>query len=100
MNCFAWSGKPIPTVKDGGIVTCVDPESGKVIYTIRIGNPGPYIASPVAANGFIYFSGYNGKMKIVKAGDKFEVAGEYDFKDNLAATPAIIGNTIFIRTKT
>jgi outer membrane protein assembly factor BamB len=87
-------------VKDGGILTCVNSESGNVLYTTRIGNPGPYVASPVAANGFIYIAGYNGKMKILKAGDKFELAGEYDFKDKIAATPAIIGNTIFIRTKT
>jgi outer membrane protein assembly factor BamB len=67
-------------VKDGGILTCVDTESGKVIYTTRIGNSGPYIASPVAANGFLYLFGYNGKGKILKAGDKFELAGSFDIR--------------------
>jgi outer membrane protein assembly factor BamB len=87
-------------VKDGGILTCVDPESGKVIYSTRIGNSGPYLASPIAANGFLYIFGFNGKMKVIKAGDKLEIAGQYDFKENIGATPAIIGNTIYIRTKT
>jgi outer membrane protein assembly factor BamB len=87
-------------IKDGGIISCVDPESGHVFYTTRIGNTGSYISSPVAANGFIYIIGFNGKMKILKAGDKFEIAGEYDFKDKVEATPAIIGNTIYIRTGT
>jgi outer membrane protein assembly factor BamB len=87
-------------IKDGGILTCVNPISGKVIYTTRIGNTGPYIASPVAANGFIYLTGFTGKMKVIKAGDTFGIAGQYDFKENIGATPAIIGNTIFIRTKT
>lgn len=87
-------------IKDGGTLTCVNPESGKVIYTTRIGNPVPYIASSVAANGFIYIIGFNGRLKVVKAGDSFVTAGQYDFKENIGATPAIIGNTIYIRTKT
>lgn len=86
-------------VKDGGIVSCIDPENGKAIYTMPLGNRGGYIASPVAANGYLYIFGFNGKMKILKAGDKFEIAGEYDFKDKIAATPAIIGNNIYIRTR-
>jgi outer membrane protein assembly factor BamB len=87
-------------IKDGGILTCVNPESGKVIYSTRIGNPGPYIASPVAANGFIYIIGFNGRLKVVKAGDNLEIAGQYDFKESIGATPAIIGSTIYVRTKT
>jgi hypothetical protein len=37
-------------------------------------------------------------MKVVNAEDKFEIAGEYDFKDKIMATPAIIENSIYIRT--
>jgi outer membrane protein assembly factor BamB len=85
-------------IKDGGILTSTDPETGKIIYTKRIGIPGPCIASPIAANGFLYILGFNGKMKIVKAGDIFELAGEHDFKEKIIATPAIVENTIYIRT--
>jgi outer membrane protein assembly factor BamB len=86
-------------VKDGGALSCVDSETGRVIYQKRIGNPGPQMASPVAANGYLYIFAYNGKLKVVKAGDVFEIASEYDFKDNITATPAIVGNTIYIRTR-
>jgi outer membrane protein assembly factor BamB len=86
-------------VKDGGIVSCVDPENGRVIYSMPLGNRGGYIASPVVANGNVYIFSLNGKMKILKTGDKFEIAGEYDFKDKILATPAIIGNNIYIRTR-
>lgn len=85
-------------IKDGGFITCINPETGNVLYQSRIGNPGPYLASPVAANGFLYLFGYNGKLKILKAGDKLNIVGEHDFKDNIGASPAIIGNTIYIRT--
>ena len=84
-------------VKDGGILTCVDPENGKVVYVNKIGTQGAIMASPVAANGNIYFLSYNGKMKVIKAGDKFEIIGDYDFKEKVSATPAIIENTIYIR---
>jgi hypothetical protein len=39
-------------------------------------------------------------MKVIKAGDSFAIAGQYDFKESIGATPAVIGNTIYIRTKT
>ena len=87
-------------IKDGGILTCTNPETGEVIYNVRIGNPGSYLSSPVAANGLLYFFGYSGRLTIVKAGDTFKAIGRYDFKDNIAATPAIIGKSIYIRTKT
>lgn len=85
-------------IKEGGILTCVNSETGEVLYINRIGASGPIMASPIAANGNIYFFNYNGKMKVIKAGDKFEVTGEYDFKDKVAATPAVVGSTIYIRT--
>jgi outer membrane protein assembly factor BamB len=86
-------------IKDGGIITCVDPETGRVVYKTRLGNPGSYLASPVAANGNLYIFGYNGKLKIIKAGDEFNIVAEHDFKDNIGATPAIVGNSIYIRTR-
>jgi outer membrane protein assembly factor BamB len=87
-------------IKDGGFITCINPESGKILYQARIGNPGGYFASPVAANGLLYLFGYNGKLTIIKAGDELKIIARHDFKDNIAATPAIIGNVIYIRTKT
>ena len=86
-------------IKDGGTFTCVNPETGKVLYKSRIGNPGSYLASPVATNGLIYVFGYNGRLKILKAGDEFKIVAEHNFKDNIGATSAIVGNTIYIRTK-
>ena len=87
-------------IKDGGFITCINPETGNILYQDRIGSTGGYFASPVAANGLIYLFGYNGKLTIVKAGDVLRIIARHDFKDNIAATPAIIGNSIYIRTKT
>jgi outer membrane protein assembly factor BamB len=87
-------------IKDGGFLTCINPETGKVLYQDRIGNPGPYLASPVASNGLLYLFGFNGKLTVVKAGDKLIIVTKHDFKENIAATPAIIGKILYIRTKT
>jgi len=87
-------------IKDGGFITCINPVTGNIIYQTRIGNPGAYFATPVAANGLIYLLGYNGKLTIIKAGDELKIIAQHDFRDNIAATPAIIGNSIYIRTKT
>jgi outer membrane protein assembly factor BamB len=86
-------------IKDGGIITCINPGTGAILYQTRIGNPGACLASPVAANGLLYIFGYNGKLKILKAGDKINIVGEHDFKESIAASPAIIGRTIYIRTR-
>lgn len=87
-------------IKDGGIITCINPETGNILYQDRIGSTGGYFASPVAANGLLFLFGYNGKLTIIKAGDELKIVARHDFRDNIAATPAIIGNSIYIRTKT
>src|SRR5207244_1333703 len=41
-------------VRNGGILTCVNAKSGEVLYRSRLGAPGPYYSSPIAAGGRIY----------------------------------------------
>jgi outer membrane protein assembly factor BamB len=87
-------------IKDGGILTCINPETGEIIYQKRIGAPGAYLASPVIANDQLFVCGYNGKVTVLKTGDEFEILAQSDLNDNIAATPAIVGNSIYLRTKT
>jgi outer membrane protein assembly factor BamB len=87
-------------VKDGGIVTAVDAKTGSEIYVERLGAPGSYHASPVAANGNIYFTSLTGVITVVRAGtSKFEVVTKVPRLDeHIAATPAIADNTLYVRT--
>jgi len=87
-------------IANGGFITCINADTGNIVYQSRVGNTGAYFATPVAANGLLYLFGYNGKLTIIKAGDELKIIAQHDFKDNIAATPAIIGNSIYIRTKT
>jgi len=85
-------------IKNGGIITCVDAETGKVQYCERLGASGAYIASPIAANGNIYIPSNNGIITVIKAGDKLEILAQNDLGEKIYSTPAVIGNTIYVRT--
>ncbi len=89
-------------VKDGGLVTAYDAKTGQEVYVQeRAAAPGRYYASPVAANGHIYFIGLDdGAVTVIKAGGKKpEVAAKgAKLGERVAATPAIAGDTIYVRT--
>jgi outer membrane protein assembly factor BamB len=85
--------------KDGGILTCMDANDGSIMYRERIGAIGSFIASPVEANGHIYFTSAKGVITVIKAGDKFKILKQSNLKENVFATPAIIGNSFYIRAQ-
>ena len=87
-------------VKDGGIVTALDAKTGDTAYSERLGGPGEYHASPVAANGYIYFASLQGVMTVMKAGPGSGrvVTKTPRLDDKIAATPAIADNTLYVRT--
>jgi len=84
--------------KHGGILTCMDGKTGEIKYSERIDASGAYFASPVTANGYIYIPSGNGIITVIKAGDKLDIISKNDLKEKIYATPAIVGNTIYIRT--
>lgn len=89
-------------VKDGGLMTSVDATSGTAVYTQeRLGTTGSYYSSPVAADGHIYVASLPGKLTVVKAGgDKPEILHQADFGERIFATPALVGDKLYLRTQT
>jgi outer membrane protein assembly factor BamB len=88
-------------VKDGGIVTAYDAATGESLYQKRAVASGSYYASPVAADGHIYFASLaDGAVTVLMAGArKPEVVAENPpLGERLAATPAIADDTLYIRT--
>ena len=90
-------------VKDGGFVTAYDAKTGKGICVQKRGVvSGRYYASPVAANGHIYFTSLNdGAITVLKAGTTSPevVATNPPLGERTAATPAIADDTLYIRTQ-
>jgi outer membrane protein assembly factor BamB len=87
-------------VKDGGIVTALNAATGKQLYQKRAVASGTYYASPVAANGNIYFTTLeDGKITVLEAGAAApEVVAENEpLGEKVGATPAIADNTLYVR---
>jgi outer membrane protein assembly factor BamB len=87
------------SVKNGGILTAFDAKTGKIAKTGRIpGALGGYSASPVLAEGRLYFSSEEGKVAVVKSGPEWELAQLNDLHEEIFATPALSAGKIFMRT--
>lgn len=87
-------------VRDGGIITTVDPSTGQMLKEGRTKEAlGEYHASPVAADGKVYLASTEGKVTVLKAGGQWEVLGVSDLGDEIHATPALGDGRIYVRTR-
>jgi outer membrane protein assembly factor BamB len=81
------------------MVTCLKAATGEPVYEQeRLGSPGSYYSSLVAANGVIYACSVNGVVTSFRAGDKCEVISKNELKERISATPAIADDTLYLRT--
>jgi outer membrane protein assembly factor BamB len=84
-DAVAWSNTagtyiPTPLFYDGilytcsneGIVTAYDAKTGERIYRARVGGGGAFSASPVAADGRLYFANEDGDVVVARAGRTYE----------------------------
>jgi outer membrane protein assembly factor BamB len=87
-------------VKAGGIVTSLDPATGRSLKEGRSpGALGSYYASPVAADDKIFLASAEGKITVLKAAAQWEVLGVNDLGEEIHATPALSGGRIYVRTR-
>jgi outer membrane protein assembly factor BamB len=87
-------------MKEGGILTTVNPASGEVLKMGRTPEAlEEYYASPVAADDKVFLVSASGKVTVVKAGAQWEILKVNDLGEEVWATPAIAGNNLYIRTR-
>jgi outer membrane protein assembly factor BamB len=88
------------TVKSGGFVTAYDAKTGESIYQDqRINAPDDYWSSPVAAAGRVYFASEKGVVTVMDAtADTPTILAQNKLNEQILATPALIDQTILIRT--
>lgn len=87
-------------IKDGGILTALDPKTGAILKQGRLaGALDTYYASPVAGGRHVYLLSQPGKLTVVKAGAEWDVVSSADFAEECYATPAIVGDAIYLRTR-
>jgi outer membrane protein assembly factor BamB len=85
-------------VRDGGIISCFNSESGKLLYRGKLNAPGAYFSSPIEASGRIYLASRNGIVTVIEAGDNLKILAKNNLAELITATPAVVDNKIYIRT--
>ena len=87
-------------IKDGGILTTLDPTSGEILKQGRLKDAlDKYYSSPVAADGKVYMISQSGKATVLKAAAQWEILASHDFEEEVYATPAIVDNRLYVRTR-
>lgn len=86
--------------KNNGVLSCYEAKTGARIYQERLGDGTTgFTASPVAADGKLYYSGEDGDIFVIKAGPKFDLLAKNVMGEICMATPAISEGTLFFRTQ-
>ena len=89
-------GDELYVVNDGGIASCIDARTGAVIWQQRLG--GTYSASPVFADGRIYFLAEQGVTTVIAPGRDFRRLATNQLDGGLLASMAISSGSMFLRT--
>jgi len=91
-------GDELYVVNDGGIAQCLDAATGTSHWVQRLGPA--YSASPVFADGRIYFLSEDGTSTVIAPGKEFKRLGSSALDGEILASMAVSERSIFIRTGT
>ena len=90
-------GDEIYFVSDAGIATCADAHTGEVHWSERLG--GGFSASPIAAEGRVYFQNETGIGYVIKAGKTYDLLAKNDLAEPTLASYAVADGALFIRSE-
>jgi outer membrane protein assembly factor BamB len=91
-------GELLFMVNDTGTAFCLDAKTGKEVWKESL--DGKFSASPVYADGNVYFASETGKTFVVAADRTFKLVETNRLDAGCMASPAVAGQDIFLRTKT
>jgi outer membrane protein assembly factor BamB len=87
-------------INDGGILTTLDPATGKALKQGRLREAvDQYFASPVAGDGKVYFVSKSGIASVLEAGPEQKPISVADLAEEVAATPALGDGRLYLRTR-
>jgi outer membrane protein assembly factor BamB len=93
-------GKHLYTSKDNGVLRVYEATTGTRLYQQRLGEGATgFTASPVAADGKVYFTSEEGDVYVIKAGPTFEQLAQNPMGEVCMATPAISEGRLYFRTR-
>lgn len=85
-------------MNDEGVCSCVDALTGEYYWTKRISSR--YWASPLYADGLLYFFSQEGLVPVIKASREFEQVAENKLEAEFNASPAVAGRSLILRSAT
>src|SRR5262245_18071759 len=87
------------TIQNGGIVFCRVAKTGELVYSGRLGAPGYYYSSPVAADQKIYIASEEGVVSVLDSGAELKILATNKLDGAILATPALANGNIYVRTE-
>jgi outer membrane protein assembly factor BamB len=105
-NLDAPTGNPSPLLYEGlvyllssrgGDLTCLDSETGELVYQEKVEGVGACWASPWAHGDKIFFTDEKGVTKVIKAGKEFEFLHENSLDDRFWASMATTGEAYLFK---
>ena len=85
-------------VRDRGEVECIDPATGKTVWSDALPKASSsYYSSPAAADGKIYAAREDGVVFVARVEGKFEVLAENDMGERIIASPVPVANRLLLR---
>jgi outer membrane protein assembly factor BamB len=94
-----------PVIRDGmiysvttrNIMMCIDAATGQEIWSRRMNSH--YNSSPLYINGNIWFFSVKGEVLVLKAGWQYEVVSNIEMDSGIWTTPAVLRNSMIMRTE-
>lgn len=108
----AWKyGKTVPTrssqilvddllfmVNDAGIAQCINVKTAEQLWQERWA--GDYSASPVYADGRIYFFAQDGRTPVIAPTAEYKLLADNRLGDGYMASPAVVDRALIVRSRT
>ena len=91
-------GDELYMVSDNGIATSVDAKTGQELWRARVG--GNHSASPIYADGKIYFLSEEGESVVIAPGRQLKHLATNQLDGPTLASIAVSGSSLFIRSAT
>ncbi len=93
-----FDGGRLYMIKNGGIISCVDAKSGRLLKQKRAPGSHDYYSSPVIGDGKLLVVDVEGNATMFSATPELKVLSTVDFDDATFATPALVDGRIYLRT--
>ena len=91
-------GDELYLVTDAGIASCLDARTGEIVWQQRLN--GTFSASPVFADGRIYFLAEDGVATVLAPGRQYQRLATNTLDGATLASMAVAGGSIYVRSAT